>query len=164
MTEVTVEPGTVIAKAVPPESDDPAEEDGEQKEAAGEEGEEVEKQEQVEVITPEVEEIFKLQQTDRQVSSIDAKKWVFEYLIWALRANKFCFDTLFFSAPFVHLYREQRIEFNHTHSQFLLPSATNKLKQSFLDRHLFPIEISRTLKDGRSVNPRWFKYCPFCCP
>jgi hypothetical protein len=89
MTEVTVEPGTVIAKAVPPEPDVPAEEDGEQKEAAGEEGEEVEKQEQAEVVTPEVEEIFKLQQTDRQVSSIDAKKWVFEYLVWALRANKY---------------------------------------------------------------------------
>ena len=64
----------------------------------------------------------------------------------------------------MHLHREQRIEFNHTHSQFLLPSATNKLKQSFLDRHLFPIEISRTLKDGRFVNPRWFKSCSFCCP
>lgn len=82
MTEVTVEPGTVIAKVVPPEPDVPAEEDGEQQDATGEEGgegEEGEKQEQAEAATPEVEEIFKLQQTDRQVSSIDAKKLVFEF-------------------------------------------------------------------------------------
>lgn len=167
MTEVTVEPGTVIAKALPPEPEAPAEEDGEPKDSADEEGEEGTKQAQAVVDAPEVEEIFKLQQTDRQVSSIDAKKWVLELTAWNSCTHFRMYALTWFSfwpSLYVHLCREQRIEFNHTYSHFLLPSATNKLKQSFFDRHLFPIEISRTLKDGRCLDPRFFTTCAFHSP